>query len=156
MAAHESSDGRGERRCHGKASEPPLATGKNLSRPVTEAAWGRKLTWLDALPGKREETMTTTYTPKPIDTSGVALSEEILALTERLAEHNHDIWATGRIKEGWSYGPRRDDTLKQNPCLVPYRELPESEKEYDRKTALEALKLILAAGYKIVKAPGTV
>ena len=95
--------------------------------------------------------MSATYKPKPIDTSAVTLSEDILALTERMAEHNHDIWAMGRIKEGWSYGPKRDDGLKQNPCLVPYRDLPESEKEYDRKTALEALKLILAAGYQIVR-----
>ena len=35
--------------------------------------------------------------------------------------------------------------------LVPYSELPESEKEYDRRTALGALKLILALGYRIEK-----
>jgi ryanodine receptor 2 len=91
-----------------------------------------------------------TYTPRPLDTSGVTLSDEILALTERLAEHNHDIWARKRIAEGWTWGPARDDARKQHPCLVPYAELPEKEKEYDRATALEVLKAILAAGYSIV------
>ena len=93
-----------------------------------------------------------TYKPKPIDTTAVTLEGDILALTERLAKHNHDVWAAGRIREGWSYGPKRDDDRKENPCLVPYEELSESEKDYDRKTALEALKLILAAGYTIAKA----
>ncbi len=41
--------------------------------------------------------------------------------------------------------------IKNNPCLVPYEELTEEEKEYDRKTAMETLKLILTLGYKIEK-----
>ncbi len=95
--------------------------------------------------------MKTPYSPQPVDTSSVTLTKEILALTERLAENNHDIWAQRRLDEGWTYGPQRDDERKLHPCLVPYADLPESEKEYDRATALEALKFILAAGYKIVK-----
>lgn len=63
------------------------------------------------------------YTPKPIDTSQVT-----------------------------PYGPARNDELKQHPGLVPYDELSESEKEYDRVTAMEALKAIYALGYKIVPA----
>ena len=35
--------------------------------------------------------------------------------------------------------------------LVPYDELPESEKEYDRNTAIETLKLIIKLGYKITR-----
>jgi ryanodine receptor 2 len=92
------------------------------------------------------------YIPHPIDTSHVELTQEILALTERLAENNHDIWARRRMSEGWKYGSQRDDERKLHPCLIPYGELPESEKEYDRATALEALKVILAAGYQITKA----
>ncbi|MEK7408111.1 MAG: RyR domain-containing protein [Acidobacteriota bacterium] len=93
-----------------------------------------------------------TYKPRPIDTSEVALPEELLALTERLAESAHDHWAQRRLAEGWTYGPRRDDAAKHHPDLVPYRELPESEKEYDRRAALETLKAILALGYRIEKA----
>jgi hypothetical protein len=91
-----------------------------------------------------------TYLPHPIDTSRIKLNASLLALTEKLAESIHDVWAAGRIREGWTHGPSRNDVRKTNPTLVPYNELPESEKEYDRKTATETLKAILALGYKIV------
>jgi hypothetical protein len=90
------------------------------------------------------------YAPNPIDTSGVTLPEELTALTEKLAASNHDNWARGRQKEGWTYGPARNDELKQHPGLVPYGELSETEKEYDRVTAMETLKAIYALGYRIV------
>ena len=91
------------------------------------------------------------YNPKPIDTSKVELSAELLELTEKIAENVHENWSLGRIADGWSYGSSRDDTKKTTPCLVPYSELTESEKEYDRVTALQTLKLIVALGYKIEK-----
>lgn len=90
-----------------------------------------------------------TYNPNPIDTSDVVLSDELLALTEKLAENTHDVWAKGRIEQGWKYGKTRDDDNKLHPCLIPYSELPESEKEYDRNTALETIKLIYKLGYFI-------
>lgn len=62
----------------------------------------------------------------------------------------HEVWSAGRISEGWTKGPRNDE-LKQHPCLIPYDELPESEKEYDRRTSVETLKFILSMGYRIVK-----
>ena len=89
------------------------------------------------------------YNPKPIDTSDINLPEELLALTEKIAENVHDVWAVGRIEQGWTYGSVRDDAKKETPCLVPYNELPESEKEYDRNTAMETLKLIIKMGYSI-------
>ena len=92
-----------------------------------------------------------TYNPKPLDTDAVELSPDLLALTEQIAENVHEVWSAGRIAEGWTYGEKRDDELKQTPCLVPYSELPESEKEYDRNTALKTLKLVIALGYRIEK-----
>lgn len=89
------------------------------------------------------------YTPKPIDTSSVTLSPEILALGEELAKNVHEVWSAGRMAEGWTYGPVRNDARREHPCLLPYEELPESEKEYDRNTALETLRLIAKLGYKI-------
>ena len=91
------------------------------------------------------------YQPKPIDTSNIKLSDELLKLTEKIAENVHEVWAAGRIKDGWTYGTVRDDVKKQTPCLVPYSELPESEKEYDRNTALETIKVILSLNYEIKK-----
>lgn len=91
------------------------------------------------------------YTPKPIDTSNIKLPEELLELTEKIAENVHENWSAGRIAEGWTYGQKRDDHKKTTPCLVPYGELPDTEKEYDRVTALQTLRLIVALGYKISK-----
>ena len=91
------------------------------------------------------------YKPKPIETSEIKLPEELLDLTEKIAENVHDIWAMGRIQEGWTYGEKRNDITKTTPCLVPYHELSESEKSYDRNTAIETLKLMVALGYNIEK-----
>lgn len=95
------------------------------------------------------------YHPNPIDTSSIELSDDLKLLVEELARNVHDIWALGRINDGWTYGPQRDDTLKQHPCLIDYSELPESEKEYDRNTATETLKMILKLGWSIEKTPKT-
>ena len=91
------------------------------------------------------------YTPKPIDTSDVQLPAEMNQLVEQLARNVHDNWAIGRIKEGWTYGTQRDDKNKKHPCLVDYDDLPENEKEYDRSTAVETIKLILKLGWRIGK-----
>jgi len=91
------------------------------------------------------------YNPDPIDISTVTLSQDIMDLTESLAENSHDVWAQQRIKDGWTYGENRDDANKEHPDLVPYNQLPESEKEYDRQTALSTLKAIVCLGYRIVK-----
>ncbi len=91
------------------------------------------------------------YIPKPIDTTKVMLSEDILDLTELLAKNTHEVWAQQRIKDGWTYGDKKDDSLKQTPCMIPYEDLPETEKVYDRKITLETLKLITKLGYEIKK-----
>lgn len=89
------------------------------------------------------------YTPSPADTSGVVLPEGLEALVESLAENVHEVWAKSRMDQGWTYGPERNDALKQHPGLVPYADLPEAEKDYDRNTALGTLKLIVGLGYRI-------
>lgn len=91
------------------------------------------------------------YKPNPIDTSRIELPEDLLELTERIAENVHENWSIGRIADGWTYGETRDDDKKTTPCLVPYSELSDSEKEFDRVTAIQTLKTIVALGYKIEK-----
>jgi ryanodine receptor 2 len=91
----------------------------------------------------------TTYTPKPKNLDDIVVPEALTPLAETIAEHVHDVWAEGRIKEGWTYGEKRDDDAKKHPCLLPYADLPDSEKEYDRNTAAGTVKLILAAGFVI-------
>jgi len=92
------------------------------------------------------------YVPSPIQTDHVELPDALTPLVEDLARHVHDTWAQRRMEEGWVYGPDRDDASQTHPCLVPYEELPESEKDYDRQTALETLRAVKVLGYEIVPA----
>jgi ryanodine receptor 2 len=91
------------------------------------------------------------YKPSPLDTSTVELPSELEALVESLARNVHEVWAAGRQEEGWTYGSRRDDVLKQHPGMIEYEQLTESEKDYDRHTAVETLKMIIRLGYEIRK-----
>ena len=95
--------------------------------------------------------MKSTYIPKPAQTDDIVLSEELNGLVEAMAKNVHDVWAESRISQGWTYGPERNDALKTHPCLVPYEDLPEVEKAYDRDTAVGTLKLICKLGFKITK-----
>lgn len=92
-----------------------------------------------------------TYFPKLIDLRDVDLPDEIDDLREAIAENAHDRWALERQSEGWTYGPKRDDAKLETPDMVPYAQLPESEKQYDRIMAEDTLKLLMTLGYKIEK-----
>ena len=91
------------------------------------------------------------YKPKPIDTKDIVLSTELNNLIEEMSKNVHEVWAETRISQGWTYGEERNDAEKKHQCLVPYEELSEEEKEYDRNTSLETLKLIIKLGFKIIK-----
>jgi len=94
-------------------------------------------------PGKKA------YNPGTVNLDGIELGSDLDELTEALAEHAHDIWARQRMDEGWCWGEKRDDEKKTNPDLVPYCDLTEQEKEYDRNTSMMTLKLLKRLGYDI-------
>jgi class 3 adenylate cyclase len=60
---------------------------------------------------------------------------------EQLAARVHAAWVRQREAEGWRLGPNRDDEKLLHPCLVPYEQLSEAEKEVDRAT----VRAVLAA-----------
>lgn len=99
--------------------------------------------------GYTTETPFGSYTPQPLDTSDIELPRELEALREQVAEQVHDIWAEGRMRDGWTWGPVRDDAEQHNPTLIPYEDLSNSEREYDRNTAEGTLKMLLKLGWKI-------
>jgi hypothetical protein len=92
-----------------------------------------------------------TYNPKPIDLSDVELTEDLNELREAIAENAHEVWAADRRAQGWIFGPHRNDEAKETPCMVPYNQLPESEKDYDRNMAMKTLKLLKKLGYDLIK-----
>ena len=91
------------------------------------------------------------YRPEPVDTSDVKVPEELMELVEEMSRNVHEVWAKSRMEQGWSWGPERDDKKKTHPDMVPYDELTEEEKDYDRSTSMETIKLILKLGFKITK-----
>jgi len=94
---------------------------------------------------------TETYIPQPLDTSDIVLPKELEQLVEEMSKNVHDVWAETRIKQGWKYGSERNDEKKTHPCLIPYEDLPDEEKEYDRNTSIGTLKLIMKLGFKITQ-----
>ena len=100
---------------------------------------------------EKETNMKQPYIPQPIDVSRIELPAALAPLTEALARNVHEVWAATRIAQGWRFGPERNDARKEHPCLIPYEELPEEERTYDRQTALETLKLIEHLGFEIRK-----
>ena len=91
------------------------------------------------------------YIPHPVDISSIQLPEELIELAESISKNVYEVWSQNRMDEGWTYGPVRNDEKKEAPCLVPYEELPEIEKAYDRDTAFNTLKYIVSLGFKIIK-----
>ena len=95
------------------------------------------------------------YKPRPVDTSDVLLSEDLNEIVELLAKNTHENWALMRLRQGWRFGPERNDDYKEHPCLVSFENLPESEKEHDRKVVRELLKTLLTLGFEIQRSEKT-
>ncbi len=91
------------------------------------------------------------YVPKPEDTTDIILSKEIMDMTEIIARNTHENWAKNKMDEGWVYGEYLDDEKRTHPCITEYENLSEDDKDYDRITAMEAIKLLIKMGYKITK-----
>lgn len=89
------------------------------------------------------------YYPSPVNVTDVELPYELNSLVEELAKNVHDVWAVSRMREKWNYGKKRNDQQKTHPCLVSYDDLPDSEKAYDRDTAVMTVKLIMKLGFHI-------
>lgn len=91
------------------------------------------------------------YIPHPIDLSDIDLPDELKPLIETIAKNIHEVWAQSRTSQNWTYGKERNDQLKTHPGLVPYEELSDVEKQYDRDTGITALKVIIKEGFKITR-----
>lgn len=89
------------------------------------------------------------YSPNPIPVAHVSDTPQLSELIERLSANTHEVWAQKRMQEGWSYGETKDAALKKTPFLVPYEELPETERETDRVIVRMALKTAIAEGWRI-------
>ena len=135
-----------------KAAREARASGEPLLLPLSDPPFFADLSGPEPFRTlQRRQGDSPMYDPRPLDLSHIELSDDLVELTELLAENAHDVWARGRMREGWRYGPRRDDEAREHPCLRPYADLPSSEKAYDREMAMNTLKAVAALGYRIEK-----
>ncbi len=87
----------------------------------------------------------------PADNSAFDFSKkECKDMVERMAEKEHGRWNVERLRDGWRPG-KRDDEKKIHDCLVPWKELPENIKDYDRDSVKSWPKLLAGVGIKIEK-----
>lgn len=105
--------------------------------------------------GEKLEALDLALVPAALRTIGapeLPLAEEDL---EELARREHDRWVEDHERRGWTYaaGSRNPDR-KTHPLLVPWSELPESEREKDREPVRELPVLLHRAGLDIRPSPG--
>ncbi|RLN96779.1 hypothetical protein BBJ28_00007211 [Nothophytophthora sp. Chile5] len=127
---------------------------------MEERIFGEVITFLERFPSAltpldKRELEGYKYTPQPVDTRRIRLPHSINLLAELLSQHAHEVWSVGRVQQGWRWGEKRDNDAKLHPDLVPYEDLSEQDKQYDRDTSMSALKVISALGY-VLEPPATV
>lgn len=97
----------------------------------------------------------TDYNPQPVDLSHVQLPEGMDSLRELLAAHNHDTWAANKMspRNGYVYGKETNDQADPpTHCdLIPYEDLDDEKKKWDRDTAEASIRLLIHLGYTITK-----
>ncbi len=126
--------------------EPEVCTTMEFALSDFLSAWHESRNYMVRVLRSAED-----YEPHPLNLEDIPLTDDLLELQEAIAENAHEVWAAARKAEGWTYGPVRNDALKQHPDLIPYSALPDSEKEYDRLMAFNTIKLVMKLGWKIVK-----
>ena len=57
-------------------------------------------------------------------------------------EASHVSWMKQKIDTGWVYGPIKDESKKEHPCIVPFNELPveQQAKDFIFRAIVHALK----------------
>jgi hypothetical protein len=54
-----------------------------------------------------------------------------LALGNPTPGAQHAAWVRSKERDGWVYGPKKDEAAKTHPSLRPFEELPETERTKD-------------------------
>jgi len=74
---------------------------------------------------------------------------------EIMAELEHGRWNVERLLGGWKWGPIKDEANKTSPLIIPWSELPEEWKEYDRDTARQIPDYLEKVGMEVVRMPAS-
>lgn len=53
------------------------------------------------------------------------------ALGGNTPEQSHEGWVAEKLASGWKFGPVKDPSKKEHPCMVSYADLPASQRAKD-------------------------
>lgn len=70
---------------------------------------------------------------------------------ELLARVEHDRWVNERVADGWAYGPVKDVDVKLSPFLVPWEDLSEQVRDYDRRPVRDIIPLLDSVGLAVTR-----
>ena len=76
-----------------------------------------------------------------------------LTIAEDLAKMEHDRWVRDKERDGWRYGPERNDEQKLHPLMVPWEELPDEQRDKDRNPMRELPRILGRVGLQIERGP---
>jgi hypothetical protein len=82
----------------------------------------------------------------PHDEVDMSFDEETI---EALAAEEHARWTMELLRKGWRYGRTKSDETRQHPCLVPYAELPDADRQYDMMMARTIPEYLRIAGMQM-------
>jgi len=82
------------------------------------------------------------WIPKPVDTQDITLPPHLESLVELLADNAHANWGEQKLAD-------KNPEAKKHPLLIPYDQLSADDQEYDRRLAVQTIKMILKLGYTI-------
>jgi hypothetical protein len=75
---------------------------------------------------------------------------------EILGRMEHDRWMDDLRKRGWRYAPgKKDPAKKTHPCLVPWEQLSDEVKDYDRNFIRELPKILAEVDLQVYRANKT-
>ncbi len=126
-----------------RAQDPAQRSWAELSDDLKQS----NLSQVDAIVGKVEAIGCSVRPAADVAVSFTFTDDEV----EYLAEMEHGRWTAERLRSGWRWAPQRDAEAKVSPHLVPWAQLPEDIRQYDREFVERIPGMLATVGLEIVR-----
>lgn len=87
----------------------------------------------------------------PVETDRLAVEKFSTEELELLARMEHARWVAERLIANWTFAKEKSILRRENPNLVPWEDLKDNVREYDRDAVLHIPELLRAAGKKVCR-----